>query len=216
MKNSLDLRVKIIETCRWLSDIGYVFGTWGNISVRLEDGSLLITPSKLDYTIMQPEDLVVMNINGSILSGHHLPTSERELHRGIMNKRKDIQAIIHTHSPYAMAMAAVEGGIPAISEEMCQLVGGAIPLTPLFVPSENHVELGEVVTEAIGERYAVLIRNHGPVCCGTSLDEAKVCTQVVEKAAQMFLAITRQDANIIEEKYVVAAKRYFRESYGKT
>ena len=217
MVDNMDLRGEIIETCRWLSSIGYVFGTWGNISVRLDDGNILITPSRVPYDGMEPGDLVVLSPDGKTVSGNRLPTSERELHRGILNRRPDINAIIHTHSPYAMAASAIEGGIPAVTEEMCQMIGGAIPLSSRFVPSEKHEELGKVVSESIGNVNAVLIRNHGPVCCGPSLGEAKVCCRVVEKSAQIYLHIAqRKQINVIEDKWVKAGRRYFLDSYGKS
>lgn len=217
MKDSQLLRQSVIDCCLWMEEKGFVIGTWGNVSVRLEDGNILITPSRINYHEMTPDDLVVLTPEGKVVNGHRLPTSERELHRGIMNKRADVQAIIHSHSPYAMAAAALESGIPPISEEMCQLLGGGIPLSQRFVPSEKHIELGQVVTDSLGTSNAVLIRNHGPICCGTSLEEAKVCCQVVEKSAKMYLHMGAvQKINIIDEHWVSAGRRYYLEAYGKT
>jgi len=209
---------EIIQTCRRLSERGYIFGTWGNISVRLNDGNILLTPSKVAYDEMTVADMVVLSPEGKQISGTRLATSERELHRGIMNKRPDVQAIIHTHSAYAMAAAAIEGGIPVLSEEMCQLIGGAIPLTGQFVPSENHLELGKEVSEAIGETNAVLIRNHGIVCCGTTLLEAEVCCQVAEKSAQMYLTLlgSNRQMNVLEEPYISMGRNYYTKKYGVT
>lgn len=217
MQDNLQLRQEIIDTSKWLQSSGYVFGTWGNISVKLDDGNILITPTRLEYDIMTPDDLVVIAPDGRIVSGHTLPTSEREVHRRLMNKRSDVKAIIHTHSPYAMAAAALEGGIPAISEEMCQLLGGRIPVTSRFVASEKHAELGEIVVESIGNANAVLIRNHGPVVCASSIQEAKICCQVVEKSAKMYLHICGpQKLYVIEDEWVKAGRKYFLEAYGKS
>ena len=116
MNDCVELRQQVIDACLWLVEKGFVFGTWGNISVRLDDGNILITPSKVKYQTMTPDDLVVLAPDGSVVSGHHLATSEREIHRGIMNRRKDVGAIIHMHSPYAMAAAAQESDIPPISQ----------------------------------------------------------------------------------------------------
>jgi len=165
---------------------------------------------------MTPEDMVVIATDGTVVDGFRLPTSERELHRGIMNARPDVNAIIHTHSAYAMAAAATGAGIPPISEEMCQLIGGEIPITGTFVASEKHLELGEEVTRSIGRQNAVLIRNHGPVCCGRTLEEAKVCCQVVEKSAQMYLTIRGGSVCPVEEEWVKAGRNYFLYAYGKT
>ena len=138
MNDCLELRQEIIDTCLWLKSQGLVFSTWGNISVRLDDGNILITPSKVEYETMLPEDLVVLAPDGTQVSGTRLSTSEREIHRKVMNKRTDVGAIIHMHSPYAMAVAARNEGVPVISEEMCQLLGGGIPLSSEFVPSDRH------------------------------------------------------------------------------
>ncbi len=217
MNDSISLRQQVIDCCLWLVEKGFVFGTWGNVSVRLDDGNILITPSKVKYQTMTPDDLVVLAPDGSVVSGHHLATSEREIHRGILNQRKDVGAIIHMHSPYAMAAAAQEKAIPPLTEEMCQLLGGAIPLSSRFVPSEKHVELGKVVTESIGNANAVLIRNHGPVCCGADLEEAKVCCEVVEKSAKIFLLLqSAGQMNVIEDRWAAAGRRYFLEGYGHT
>lgn len=217
MYDCLEIRQKVIDCCLWLQEKGLVIGTWGNVSVRLADGNILITPSKVEYDIMKPEDLVVLAPDGTVVKGFRMSTSEREIHRGVLNKRPDVNAVIHTHSAYAMACCAIEGGIPPLSEEMAQLLGGGIPLSKRFVPSERHVELGEVIVDSLGEANAVLIRNHGPVCCGRSLEEAMVCAQVVEKSAQMYLSIREGGGEqVIEDRWVKAGRIYFTDAYGKT
>lgn len=209
-------RKEIIDTCLWLKDNGYVFGTWGNISVRTEDGNILITPSKLPYELMQPEDIVLIDPKGKTLEGTRLTTSERELHRGILNARPDVGAIIHTHSTYAMAAGTLGTAIPPLSEEMCQLLGGQIPVTAHFVPSEKHFELGEECVRSIGAANALLIRNHGSVACGKDLKEAAICVQVIEKSAQIFLSVRQLGFNCVPDEWVTAGRDYFLHKYGKS
>ena len=216
MNDSVQARTAVIDACLWLVREGLTFGTWGNISLRLDDDRMLITPSKVPYEEMKPEDLIVMGLNGDILSGSRLPTSERELHRGILASRPDIQAIIHTHSACAMGVSTLDGGIPPLSEEMCQLIGGAVPVTSRFVPSEQHKELGDEVVHTLGDKNALLIRNHGAICCGRSLDEAKVCCQVVEKSARIYLAVKGSGYHPVEEPWVTAGRNYYLYAYGKT
>ncbi len=217
MNDCLELRRDVIDTCLWLKAQGLVFSTWGNISVRLDDGNILITPSKVEYETMTPDDLVVLAPDGTQVSGTRLSTSEREIHRGVMNKRPDVGAIIHMHSPYGMAAAARDEGVPVISEEMCQLLGGAIPLSSEFVPSDNHVKLGEVVSASITDANAVLIRNHGPMCFGKTLAEARVCCQVTEKSCKMYLHLLAAGGmQVISEENVRRGRDYFLNSYGKS
>ncbi len=217
MKDCRELRQEVIDTCLWLKAQGLVFSTWGNISVRLDDGNILITPSKVDYDSMTPEDLVVLAPDGTQVSGTRLSTSEREIHRKVMNKRSDVGAIIHMHSPYAMMAAARNEGVPVISEEMCQLLGGAIPMSSEFVPSDMHVKLGQVVTDSVNETNAILIRNHGPVCFGKNLAEARVCCQVVEKSCKMYIHLLAAGGfQTISDENVARGRDYFLNSYGKS
>ena len=217
MQDNIETRRKMIDTCLWMRDRGMVFGTCGNISMRLDEGNYLITPSRLDYADMRPEDLVVISPEGKVVRGTRLPTSEREIHRGILNARPDVGAIIHTHSIYAMACAARNEGVPVITEEMCQLLGGSIPLSHHFVPSHEHAELGKVVTESVTTANAILIRNHGPMCFGRTLEEAKVCCQLVEKSCRIYLQLLASGgAQIIAPENIAAGRDYFLNGYGKT
>lgn len=217
MKDCKELRQEVIDTCLWLKSQGLVFSTWGNISVRLDDGNILITPSKVDYDTMTTDDLVVLAPDGTQVSGTRLSTSEREIHRKVMNKRLDVGAIIHMHSPYAMMAAARNEGVPVISEEMCQLLGGAIPLSSEFVPSDMHVKLGEVVSNSIDQTNAILIRNHGPMCFGKNLAEARVCCQVVEKSCKMYIHLLAAGGfQSISDENVARGRDYFLNGYGKT
>ena len=217
MNDCKELRQEIIDTCLWLKSQGLVFSTWGNISVRLDDGNILITPSKVDYDTMTIDDLVVLAPDGTQVSGHRLSTSEREIHRKVMNKRPDIGAIIHMHSPYAMMTAARNEGVPVISEEMCQLLGGAIPLSSEFVPSDMHEKLGEGVSNSVDHTNAILIRNHGPMCFGKTLAEARVCCQVVEKSCKMYIHLLAAGGIVtVSDKNVARGRDYFLNSYGKS
>lgn len=217
MNDCKELRQEVIDTCLWLKSQGLVFSTWGNISVRLDDGNILITPSKVEYETMTPDDLVVLAPDGTQVSGTRLSTSEREIHRRVMNKRADVGAIIHMHSPYGMAVAARGEGVPVISEEMCQLLGGAIPLSSEFVPSDMHVKLGEVVSASVDDTNAILIRNHGPMCFGKTLAEARVCCQVTEKSCKMYLHLLAAGGmQVISEENVRRGRDYFLNSYGKS
>ena len=217
MQDSIELRQKVIDACLWMRDQGLVFGTWGNISVRLEEGNYLITPSRMDYADMRPGDLVVISPKGEVVRGDRLPTSERDIHRGVLNARSDVGAIIHAHSVYAMAAAARNEGVPVISEEMCQLLGGPIPLSHHFVPSHEHAELGRVVTDSVTDANAILIRNHGPMCFGHDLEEAKICCLLVEKACKMYLhLLAAGGTQILSAEHIAVGRDYYLNSYGKT
>ena len=175
------LKDEIIRACLWLQEMGYVIGTYGNVSVRVED-SLIITPSRINYSFLTAEDLVTVSLTGKILEGNRLPSSELEVHRQIYLARRDIGAVAHTHSLFATALSCLHETIPVIVEEQSQVIGGRIFCTH-YVPAGQHRELGAEVARALGESDGALIANHGAVGCGRSLDEALFTCQIVERVA---------------------------------
>lgn len=181
------LREEVIRACFTMRDrLGYFVGTWGNISVRLTDG-VLVTPSRMNYEDVQPEDLVVVAWEGGVLRGRRVPTSEMELHRQVLLARPDLQALIHSHSPWASVCACAHHGIPVFSDDMAELIGGEIHCAP-YAPAGHHRELALAASKAIGpDACAVLLANHGVLAGGRDLAEATVACQLVEKAAMALI-----------------------------
>ena len=166
---------------------------------------------------MTPEDMVTIDLEGNILEGRHNPTSEKEIHRQILVKRRDLGACVHSHSAYAIAVCCSKyTEVPAMYEEMSQLIGGSIPVTPVYVSGELHPELGKICADTIGEKNAVLAKHHGPVSCGRTLQEALVCMQVVEKACRVFLALAPQlGPEVIPDDLVASSRYWFVNKYGR-
>jgi L-ribulose-5-phosphate 4-epimerase len=211
----MDVCGRMLKACRRLEDLGLIYGTWGNISVRCGEG-FIVTPSRIEYDVMTAEDMVYMDFGGKILRGSRVPTSERDIHRLILQNRSDLGAVVHTHSPYSCAAAAAGLTLEALIEEIAQLIGGPVRCTPAYVPAQDHLRLAECTVETLGSANAVLIRNHGPMAAGASLAEALVCAQVVEKAAQMQLTLMGGAAYTpIAPQYVAAERKRFLEKYGK-
>ena len=179
----------ILDTCRLMQSLGYFIGTWGNISMRVGD-YIIVTPSKISYDVMEPSDMIVIDLDGNKIEGHRNPTSEKEVHRQIYLKREDLKAIIHTHTESCMAVSATRNReVPCLVEEMSQLIGGAIPLTVKYVPAGQHEQLGKAAAEAIRDASGVILRNHGGVACGKNMEEAILVAKVMEKSCKIFLSI---------------------------
>lgn len=181
----------LIETARKLQNVGLVAGTWGNVSTKLGTGSgfelleaeacLAITPSGIPYDEMTEEDVVILSMSGKKISGSESPSSEYPLHLAVYAHREDINAIVHTHSPYCAAFSIARKAIPPACEDMVQIVGGEVPVAPYAFPGTEA--LGEVTVSALEDKMAVIMANHGLVACGRSLDEAFKTAMIVEKAA---------------------------------
>lgn len=204
----------IILKCRLLEKIGYFIGTWGNVSVRVKQG-FIITPSRIPYNVITVADFVTLNLEGKILNGHQLPSSETEVHRSIYRKRTDVGAVIHSHSPYATAVSCLRRPIPPLVEDLAQVAGGKINCAR-YVPGGQHANLGRAVAASIGDVNAVLLANHGVITCGRDLDEAFVTSQIVEKGAQLLLLSSPlKKPHSIPDKFVRAERYRYLYKYGK-
>lgn len=186
-RDTIEIRQAVIDTCFLMRDrLGYFIGTWGNISVRVEEG-LLVTPTRANYENLKPEDLPLVSWEGVKIKGERLPTSETELHRQLYLERPDLAALIHHHATWSSVFACARRPIPVVSDDMAMVVGGEIRCAE-YAPAARHHELARAVRGAIGpDAQAVLMSNHGALCGGRTLEEAILCCQFVEKAAQVFL-----------------------------
>ncbi|MBW3632549.1 MAG: class II aldolase/adducin family protein [Chloroflexi bacterium] len=210
--NDLDLKTELIQICHQLVALGYLIGTYGNASARVP-GGLIITPSRVDYAHLTPEDMVTVSDEGEILAGTRLPSSELEVHRQIYLRRPDVNAVLHTHSLHATALSCCHDTIPVIVEEQSQVVGGEIYCTR-YIPAGRHEDLGEETARALGTSNAVLIANHGVVNCGRSLDEALFVCLVVERIAQMRLLTGAGAVVPIPPEHVASERDRFLHRYG--
>jgi len=210
---NLAVKAEMIAKCRCLQELGYFVGTWGNMSVRVPEG-FIVTPSRVQYTVIEPSDFVTVSLDGTVVAGHRVPSSETEIHRAVLIKKRDAGAIIHSHSPYATAVSCLHQSIPVFVEDMAQVIGGEVRCAE-YVPAGQHKRIAEVVAASIGEENAVLLSNHGVLCCGRDLEEALVANQILEKAARMMLAAGGREKVIpIPEEFVRSERHRFLYKYG--
>lgn len=184
----LDIKAEIIKYGLMMKKIGLIAGTWGNISARHND-RIIVTPSGIDYELLQPEDILVCDMDGKVLEGARTPSTELPTHMAIYKNRTDVGAIIHTHSIYATSMAAARKSIPAIVEDMAMIIGGDVPCAKYASTGSN--ELAENILEVLENKNAVLLANHGAIAMGRSLKEAFIVCQILEKSAQVYLFATQ-------------------------
>lgn len=186
-KDTPELRRSILDACLAMSELKFCISTWGNISVRVE-GGIIVTPSRMEYGSMTVDDLVVVDGDGKRIAGHRLPSSETLLHCALQRARADLPVWIHTHPRCLSTLACRHRGFPVIVEDMAQITGGPVNCTE-YVPGGRHSELARAAVEAIApESGAVLLANHGVIVGGVTAAEALAATEVLEKAAAMWLA----------------------------
>jgi len=186
-----------------------VSGTWGNLSLRLDDRNMVITPSGLQYELLTPEDMVLVSYHTLDWKGKLRPSSELKLHAAIYQKRKDVNAVIHTHQMNASTVAAAHRNVPPILDDMAQIIGPSVRVAGYALP--NTRKLVRNTVHALGGRNAALMANHGAICVGRDMEEAFVVCQVLEKACKAFIeseflggvkGISKFDAWIMHQYYL--------------
>ena len=212
-----ELREKLLKIARKCSRYRLMAGTWGNLSARLDREKVLITPSGYEKTTLKPEDLLLMDLDGNILRGDLKPTIETSMHLEIYKARDDVNAVIHTHSPYAMMLSVINEPIPVLTVEFASAVGHEVPVTGLVLPGTK--DLADEVVKALGEdRVAVLIRNHGVVAVGESLEKAYHVAILVEEEARTYfwiMLLGKNEMSRIPEEFVKKMKSFFKKKYGQ-
>jgi L-fuculose-phosphate aldolase len=164
---------------------GLVEGTAGNISARRADGSIVITPSSVDYADMVLEDLVQVDPEGAVLhakDGRH-PSSEMKLHLACYQAFDDIGSVIHSHPVWATMFAIAHEPIPACIDEFAVYCGGDVRCTDYA--ASGTPDVGANAVKALEGRGAALIANHGLVTVGPRPDKALHITALVERTAQI-------------------------------
>lgn len=178
-----DARRQIISMGKILINKNLVAGSWGNISVRLDKDTFAVTPSGRSYEALQPEDIVILKNDCSVVEGAAVPSSESGLHAAIYESYPEAGAVIHTHSIYASALAAMRCPVPAIIEDIVQIIGSEVRCAEYALPGTD--ELAANAVRALGGKKAVLLANHGAVCWGCNLEDALMVSVILEKAAQI-------------------------------
>jgi L-fuculose-phosphate aldolase len=175
----------IVRVCRRLYERGLVAGPDGNVSVRLADGTILVTPrglSKVDVTL---DDLVIVSLDGGVLQGTRAPSSELPMHLRIYQLRADVRAVVHAHPPTATGFAVAGEGFvsPVLPEVILQM--GAVPLVPYVTPGTQA--FADSFGPLLGEHDAFLLANHGATTVGPSLEIAHQRMESLEHAAKILL-----------------------------
>ena len=179
-------RDEVVRVARLLRARGLAIGTSGNVGARLADGRIAITPSTMDYDAMTPEDVVIVEPDGTPSEGRRRPSSELQIHLEVFAARPDVTAIVHTHSPFATTWAAVRRDVPAVHYVLAVLVGpGRDTLRVAPYATFGTAELARNAVVALGADHAVLLASHGAIAVAGSLASALGRAERVEELAML-------------------------------
>ena len=181
----INLKEDLLKVSKEMFALGLVAGTSGNVSVYNDElDIMIITPSGISYEAMEIEDLVVLKLDGEIVSGDKKPSSEWKMHARIYKDRGDVRCVVHTHSPYATGFAVCQMEIPVILIEMVPFIGGSAPVAEFAMPGTE--ELGVNAVKVLGDRKACMLSNHGTLSIGATTCEALNASIYLEDAAKIY------------------------------
>ncbi len=212
MKQENILREKICSIGASIYSRGLTFGSTGNISVRLDDGNWLMTPTGSTMGNLDPARLSLIDSKGNLLSGDQ-PTKESFLHQVMYQHRDSAKAVVHLHSSYAAAVSCLactnhSNVLPPLTAYYVMRVG-KLPLVPYYPPGD--MDLAKAVGELAGDHHAVLLANHGPVVSGDSLESALYATEELEETAKLYLLLHQHKTRPLTQAQVEELEKRFGE-----
>ncbi len=207
-------RELIVEYGKKLVTSGLTKGTGGNISIYNREKELMaISPSGIDYFETKPEDVVVLNLSGEVVDGIRKPSSELEMHSIFYKNRSDIDAVVHTHSPFAKTIASLNWDLPAVT----YLVAYAgLNVRCATYASFGTKELAKNAFEAMKDRRAVLLANHGLLAGAKDILNAFNIAEEIEFSAEIYyraksigepVILSEEEMKIMVEKFKTYGQR---------
>lgn len=177
---------EVIHTALEIKKSGLISLSGGNVSMRMPSGHILVTPSGLSYEGMKEKDIVVTDIKGNRIEGTLRESVDTVALLYIYENMPEVNAIIHTHQPYATAVGLLGDTFPAAVTTLANVTLGPVNVAPYC--SAASLDMGVQTVKYIGERRAVILKHHGVIAVGKDLKEALYATVYMEDAAKTYLA----------------------------
>jgi L-fuculose-phosphate aldolase len=190
---------------------GLVVGSAGNVSRRVDDTRIAITPSAIFYEAMTDEQIVIVDVaSGEAVEG--IPSYELPMHLAVYRSRPEVGAIVHTHAPFVTTLSVLRRPLPPVIDEMVLYLGGTIEVTDYAFTGTDAV--GTNVVRTLGDRNAVLLANHGNVCVGRDPAQAMHVALVMESCAQVYVQSLALGTPVeLPNEAVAAGRRMFEAKY---
>lgn len=210
-----ELRTHVLKTALLLPKYNLVWMAGGTVCARdPQTGYVVVTPSGLDYERLSPADMAVTDLDMKPVEGVFRPSVALNLWTGFLRARPELNAVVHTHSPYATAFSVVRQPIPVVTETMADWFGQPVPVTRYL--SVEDPEFSTLPVEVMGNGYAVLLGNHGPITTGKTLEHALERAVTLEEAARTYsIARTLGAPAALSEEQARASFDYYNHRYGQ-
>lgn len=210
MSEETQARDDIARWAKSIFDRGLTGGSSGNISMRLSNGNLLVTPTGSSMGFLDPAKISLLDATGSHISGD-APTKEVELHSAFYETRNSAGAVVHLHSTHSVALSVLpdtdpDNALPPITAYGIMKLG-KVKLLPFFLPGDPA--MGDAVRGLLGKHSAVLLANHGPVVAGKNLDAAVYAMEELEETAKLSLICRGMSPVLLDSTQIAALTRKF-------
>jgi L-fuculose-phosphate aldolase len=183
----MELREQICDVCHKMWQLGWVAANDGNVSVKLEDGTFLATPTGVSKSFITPEKLVHIDKDANVLDAleGYRPSSEIKMHLRCYEEREDVGSVLHAHPPVATGYAVANVPLDEYSMIETVIAIGSVPVTPYGTPSTNEVP--DAITPYLGEHDVMLLQNHGALAVGADVITAYYRMETLELFAKISL-----------------------------
>lgn len=205
-----DARYDVWSHARKMWEAGLVAGSSGNVSARVGEGRIAITPTSITYDEMRPEQIAIVDISsGQTIDSRFAPSYELPMHLVIYRERPDVNAIVHTHAPFVTTLSVLRRALPPLLDEMVVQFGGTVEVSDYaFTGTE---EVGHNVLRALGDRAGAILANHGNVCIGHDLPRALHVAIAMEAAARVYVeALQVREPEQISAQSIEAGRAMYR------
>ncbi len=206
-------KLAVLNTARKMEHYQLVCLSGGNVSLRTEDGNFLITPSAMKYDEMEPEDVVLVDEEGKVLEGIRRPSSDTAALLYIFKHMPNVNAIIHTHQPYATAVSLITDVLPACLTTVINEHNGPVNVAPFTISSDEG--MGIMTVEYAKGSLAVILKNHGVVALGKNLDEALGSAVYLEESCKAYLAARAVGPIALLTEEQIKSEGAYRGNYGQ-
>ncbi|MEY9978690.1 L-fuculose-phosphate aldolase [Lysinibacillus sp. RC79] len=206
-------REKVVRHCQLMIRNGLTKGTGGNISIYVpSENCVAISPSGIPYEELTAADIVLIDLEGQIIEGHHKPSSEWAMHTMVYKRRPELKAVVHTHSIFAKTLSCLREPLPAVSY-LVAVAGKAVQCAEYA--SFGTPALGENALKAMEGSKAVLLANHGLLAAGANVEEAFNIAEEIELCAEVYIRARSIGTPVIldDQEMTYMLERF--QTYGK-
>lgn len=197
------LRQDLIDTARKMEQYNLIRMSGGNVALRVED-MILVTPTAMAYDTMIPEDIVVVDCEGRVIEGKRKPTSDLKAILYILNHMLEVNAVIHTHQPKAVALSLITDKLPLISTTMVDEVKDEVNVAPFTISSDEG--MGIQTVEYATRALCVILKNHGIMAFGKDLEQALSAAIYLEESCEVYMSAlaTGKDITVLTKEQAEA------------